>query len=295
MIFSNKNSIKNHDFFIFELLIIELCNFKCSYCYMRNESPTWGSFSTKKEIFKVIKKLEELNNKVSICLSGGEASLHPNFLEFVDYITNSEKIHSLHINTNLQLSEEKIEKILKIDSDVKFHISFHAGQSDKDFKIKLKKIPKKNQELNIMIHPAKKYKKDIDDIVKFCDTNNILYNIKPIFINSKFKPSQYVIESMNYKNSNKEYTDGNRDYNDYDLYKEGLLPMNTLGWECYYIFYTIDCKQGNIKQMCRLYDDLNIFKNFDFFNNYDLSKPIICSFKNSCLWASSLDHYKVKK
>lgn len=292
--FSNRNQIKNHDFFIFELLIIELCNMDCSYCYMRNDSPSWGKFSTKEDIWKVIHQLEKMEQKVSICLSGGEASLHPNFLEFVEYISNSKYIYELHINTNLRMNQDILERILNINPSVQFHISWHV-EADNEFLNKIKYIPQNNQELNIMIHPSKKYKNDILEFIESCVESNIQFNLKPIFIGDAFKPSPYVLSMMQHSHQKKEYTDGIKEYSDFDLYSEDLLPMQTMGWSCYYIFYTIDCRQGNIKQMCKLWNDLNIFKDFQFFKNYDLSKPIKCPFDSRCLWASSLDHLKYKK
>jgi len=291
---SNKNSIKEHDFIIFELLIMEMCNMNCSYCYMRNDSPTWGKFSTKQEVYNTIVQLEKIDKKISICLSGGESTLHPNFLEFVEYISKIDNFE-LHINTNLQLSLSKLSKLLEYD--IKLHISYHSeAENDIDFYQKLLSIPQHKQELNIMVDPRRSEEDNIDNIVKFCQDNDILFNMKPIFINDNFRPSPYVLSKMEQENQNKEYVDDKgKLYSDYDLWSNDLIPMDTYGWDCYYIFYTIDCKTGNIKQMCKLFDDLNIFDNLKFFQDYDLSKPQQCPFKSKCLWASSIDHYKVKK
>lgn len=266
----------------------------CSYCYMRNDSPTWGKFSTKQEVYNTIVQLEKIDKKISICLSGGESTLHPNFLEFVEYISKIDNFE-LHINTNLQLSLSKLSKLLEYD--IKLHISYHSeAENDIDFYQKLLSIPQHKQELNIMVDPRRSEEDNIDNIVKFCQDNDILFNMKPIFINDNFRPSPYVLSKMEQENQNKEYVDDKgKLYSDYDLWSNDLIPMDTYGWDCYYIFYTIDCKTGNIKQMCKLFDDLNIFDNLKFFQDYDLSKPQQCPFKSKCLWASSIDHYKVKK
>ena len=266
----------------------------CSYCYMRNESPSWGKFASKRQIFEVLEQLERIDNKISVCLSGGECSLHPNFMDVVKYVANSSNIYELHINTNLQLSQESIDNVLRVDPNVKFHISWHV-EAQSDFIDKIRSIPSQNRELNIMIHPAKKYKRELTSIINRCVKYDILFNIKPVFINSTFKPTEHTINTLNIPQAHKEYTDGVRDYSDYDLYSNNMLPMQTKGWDCYYIFYTIDCRNGNIKQMCILQDDLNIFKDYKFFNDYDLSKPITCPFDNGCLWPSALDHYKESK
>jgi len=294
---SSKGVIKEHNFLIFELLICEICNMHCSYCYMRNDSETWGKFSSKQQVLDVIDQLAKLPQPISICLSGGECTLHYKIVYFVEYIQkyiDEGKIKDLHINTNLQLNIKKLQQIHNINNKIIYHVSWHVDSlKDAQFKEKLLLIAK-NVELNIMIHPNKKYFSDIQSIQEFAEINNIKYIIKPIYINSKFKPNDYILNVMKL-NKYKEYIDNNdTEWDDYDLYTHNMLPMNTFGWNCYYIFFTIECRSGNIKQMCSLFGDMNIFTHLDFFKKYDLSKPIICPFKYGCLWPSSLDHYKTK-
>jgi len=294
--FSSKGAIKDHDFLIFELLITEICNMHCSYCYMRNDSETWGKFSSTKEVLAVIDELAKIPHPVSICLSGGECTLHYKIVYIVEYIQkyiDEGKIKDLHINTNLQLSPEKLHKINYINPDIVYHISWHADTL-KDLEFKEKLLTIKNVELNIMIHPNKKYYNDIIDMQNFAEEHNKNYNIKPVYINSKFKSNNYILNTMKLNNT-KEYIDNfGVEWNDYDLYTHDMLPMDTYGWKCYYIFFTIECRSGRVKQMCTLFEPMNIFTHLDFFKAYDMTKPIICPFENSCLWASSLDHYKTK-
>ena len=294
--FSNTNKIKDHNFLIFELIIIEVCNQNCSYCYMRNESPSWKSFSSYKKICDVIDKLCEINKPISICLSGGESTLHPNIINIIKYL-KSKNIFDIHINTNLQLSSEKLQNIIDEHKDTIFHISYHY-EADDNFISKLKMIDPKNRELNVMIDPDKKKHEKLERYINELISENINFYLKPVYINSKFKPTKNTISIMEKysKYTTKEYIDNNNKlYNDYDLYMSKIIPMNTFNWKCYYIFFTITCSTGNIKQMCKLFNLSNIFDDIEFFKNYDLQKPQICPFTNSCLWASSLDHYKERK
>jgi organic radical activating enzyme len=294
--FSSKGIIKDHNFLIFELLITEICNMHCSYCYMRNDSETWGKFSSTKEVLRVIDELAKIPHPVSICLSGGECTLHYKFVYIVEYIQkyiDKGKIKDLHINTNLQLSTEKLQEIHNINPNIVYHISWHIDTL-KDAYFFEKLLIVNYVELNIMIHPNKKYLNDIVNMKNFAEKYNINYNIKPVYINSKFKSNDYILNTMKLNNT-KEYIDNNGvEWNDYDLYTHNMLPMDTYGWECYYIFFTIECRSGNVKQMCSIFEPMNIFTHLDFFINYKLNEPKICPFKNACLWASSLDHYKTK-
>jgi organic radical activating enzyme len=294
--FYNTNTISDHDFLIFEVLIIELCNMNCSYCYMRNESHTWGQHYSKKNIDKALDALFEIHKEkpVSICLSGGEATIHPSLLYFMERI--HDKGIDLHLNTNLQLSIEKLEKVLKFSPT--FHISVHSETlDDEDFVTKLKMIEGDKREINVMLHPNKKYHDAFHNIIGILIDTDIKFYLKTVYINSKLKISDGNLKFLEqYKDiTSKEYVDqDNERYNDYDLLANKMLPMDTFGWKCNYIFFTINGGSGDIKQMCRLFNITNIFEDIKFFKEYDLENPIICPLKDSCLWASSLDHYKVK-
>lgn len=304
--FYNRNEISNHDFLIFELLIIEVCNLHCSYCYMRNDSPTWESLYTKKNVLKVIDQLSKMNKPVSICLSGGEASLNPHFMMYIKILTEliadpNSAIRDLHINTNLRLSIDKINEIKAINPKTIYHISYHSSDATphQDFVDKLLAIDADKRELNIMLHPKKSELEKVDEFIQLCEKNELRFYVKPVYINDHYKPTKNILEVIKrYANSaTKEYvveteTETVR-MNDWDLYDNKLIPLDTEGYNCKYTFFTLD-GNGNIKQMCGLFDIKNIFDDFQFFQDYDMDKGIICPFKSKCLWASSLDHLKIK-
>ena len=300
----NMNELKDHDFMIFEILCLELCNLHCTYCYMRNDSPTWESFYFKKNIIKIIDFIasELSHHNPSICLSGGECTLHPNFIDFVkliDKYIQNKKLRDIHINTNLSLSKEKIQEVIDINKDCWWHVSYHIETDVDEFFEKILYLHNQGQhiEFNIMIHPAAKYKDKIDKLIELAKSHNIDFYLKPVYINATYKPTKYVMDILEiYKDdAKKEYIDNNKkQYNDYDLLKGNLVPMDTKGWDCYYSFFTIRADDGKIKQMCRLFPELNLFKDIEFFKNYDLSKPVTCTM-DYCLWASSLDQYKERK
>jgi len=304
--FYNRNEIKDHNFLIFELLIIEVCNLHCSYCYMRNESPTWESIYRKEKITAIIEKLSSLNKPVSICLSGGEATLSPHFMYFVKLITTHIKnpnsaIKNLHINTNFRLSKEKIKEIQSINPNVTFHISYHSSDEtpQDEFIEKLLLLPSEHRELNIMLHPKKSELKKTENFIQKCIEAGINFYVKPVYINGKYKPQKHALEIIEKYSqyTTKEYIIESKEdktpMNDWDLYQNNLIPLDTFGYNCKYTFFTID-GNGYIKQMCKLFDINNIFDDFQFFLDYNIKDGIICPFKNSCLWASSLDHLKEK-
>lgn len=292
--FSNKNSIKDHNFMIFELLISEICNLDCSYCYMRNYSKSWGTYYRKDKIKEIIDTIESLPYNSAICLSGGESSLHPNFLELIKY-SSEKKLHGVHINTNFRFNKDTLEKILNINNNIVFHISFHGveTQTVDEYIEKLLMLKPDCLELNVMINPNKKYIQKTEEFINACIKNNIKFYLKPVYIHNKYKLTNVAFDIMEkYKDvTTKEYIDDTgKEYNDFDL--KDMLPMNTYNWDCYYTFFTINCDKGNIKQMCQLFPKMNLFDDYDFFKNYKLDEPKKCQFINGCLWASALDHYK---
>jgi MoaA/NifB/PqqE/SkfB family radical SAM enzyme len=304
-------NIKNYSkHYIFELLINNNCDLNCSYCYMRNEDSSWTNIASVKNINLILNILKKIDKyyPVKICLSGGEALLHPEIFEIFKLSSLSYFKNDLHINTNLNNSFDIFKKIFEVYKSFKFilHISFHPKEHDfQEFIDKLITLEKNNieYELNYMIDPSIKKEKHIENIQKLSKIINFgkLF-LKFIYINSKFK--KYKNMNFTQKEIKKIYNLIDKEYyainefdkkiflNDLDLIN--ILPLNFKGYNCNYTFFTINCSNFQIKQMCQNFKIKNIRKDYAFFIKY--SKKIN-NFKcphNQCLWPSALDMRKVK-
>lgn len=82
--------------------ITELCNFKCSHCYIPNQHKCLMNFETFKYIIDELSVLGCEN----LLITGGEPFIHPEFIKM--YLYAHQKIKFISINTNLSLLTEDI-------------------------------------------------------------------------------------------------------------------------------------------------------------------------------------------
>jgi len=170
------NLEKNYKKVLLELL--SSCNLNCSHCFYRSSNKFHSpGFLTKEQIFVLIKKM--VKNKISkLVLTGGEPTLHPDFIEISEYAML--KIPRVSICTNgVILSSELEDKIMtlnfstytvSVDSHIeKVHNEFRGSKNA--FKktisfIKKLNLNKKHISIHITIHP--KNIDHIEETIDFC-------------------------------------------------------------------------------------------------------------------------------
>ena len=134
LIFFKNSSVSENMIQIF-VNIINICNYKCKYCYNINNIN-----NIKLNLTKLLQFLIILNNKtkknIQLLFLGGEPTLHPDLLDFVKKIQNYIFIH-LYIHSNLSATTEFYFNLLKYQR-VNFIFSWHS--SNKNFYIKAKNI-----------------------------------------------------------------------------------------------------------------------------------------------------------
>lgn len=167
------------------------CNARCRYCYYI--SKVNEPFIHKKEILDQITKAKELKFK-SIEFSGGESTIHPDFLECVKYAKSLGLITS--VITNGYIKPDYLKKILDNGLD----------------------------EVMFSIHG---YKNTHDNIVKLSDAYNIILNniilIKNYSINTKIRINLII--------NNESIFELDNIINDFinNIHEINLLPINE--WE----------------------------------------------------------------
>jgi len=100
------------------------CNYKCSYCILKEE---WDALSKKNRypgINKWIEIWDSIYRKYGSCrlhISGGEPFVYPSFLELIAHLAEK---HTLTFDTNLSLDVFSFTKKIKPER-VRFAATFH--------------------------------------------------------------------------------------------------------------------------------------------------------------------------
>jgi uncharacterized radical SAM superfamily Fe-S cluster-containing enzyme len=109
------------------LEITEMCNMKCPTCFA-SSAPTKGlHHKSVEKINEMVKTLERSEGEPAVVmLSGGEPTIHPDFLEIVQNITDS-KVKKIIINSNglkFASSKEFVKKLKSINDKITVYLQF---------------------------------------------------------------------------------------------------------------------------------------------------------------------------
>jgi sulfatase maturation enzyme AslB (radical SAM superfamily) len=167
--------------------VTDLCNIHCKGCYRAKKSGHKSITKIKEEIDFLI----QWRNCDTITLAGGEAILHPEIVEIVDFI-NNRGLKSMIITNGLALDEALLSKLKNAGLT---GVSFHIDTTQKR--------PEVNGSGNLSetnLNPLRlKYAHLIDKVGGLSTTFGITVDTKnikdiPVFIN-------WAIENINYVNT----------------------------------------------------------------------------------------------
>lgn len=104
-VFVHKNAIKEiQEYYVIHnkpyKVFLELtynCNLRCPHCYIQEDLNKREKFRDKKEILNLIDEMEK-QGVVELNITGGEATLHPDFLEIIRYATSKNMLVTLLTN-----------------------------------------------------------------------------------------------------------------------------------------------------------------------------------------------------
>ncbi|MBS4535686.1 PqqD family peptide modification chaperone [Clostridium sp. D2Q-14] len=117
------------------------CNLKCEHCYLGKETYMSPEFMDYETALRVIDELVE-NELVELVITGGEALLHPQLFEILEYACENELIVTLLTNGTI-ISDEKIESLKKLNLyDIR--ISIYGMEEFHDSFVKMKGAFKKS-------------------------------------------------------------------------------------------------------------------------------------------------------
>lgn len=154
------NLKKNDKKILLELL--PFCNLNCSHCFYRSSKDFSSQrFLAKEKIYSIINKL--VKDKINkLVLTGGEPTLHPNFIEVSEKAIS--KIPKVSICTNGVISNNKLEdKVIElnfsnytisVDSHIKeVHDKFRDGKGSFEKTLLFIKKLKSNKKIYQFISP----------------------------------------------------------------------------------------------------------------------------------------------
>ena len=264
-----------------ELILIPTlkCEYNCDYCYINN-----NQFDRKKEIEYSNKLTNILNLFDTISLSGGEPLLYS---EIEKLITNHKNIKT--ISSSFYVDDNIIEKILDINCDINFHVTYqglsgHRRPFNSNIK---KKIYKYINNINYFYYVffIKNFKNVMKDLEELKSLNK---NIEYIFYYEKSDISYIESLSINEKNELKNIINliFNKDiFIKKDLFnKKNILYLGPFNTNIYFSRQNIDrdnCKdcfpttmEHDTCQNCISYQENNPMFSLDLKDNY------ISSFEN---------------
>lgn len=88
------------------------CNLRCPHCYLQDNLTYTSPYIEKEKVFEVIDDLEKLQT-VYLTFTGGEATMHPDIVEILQYATSKHMLVTLLTNGQL-LTDELLKKLMDI-------------------------------------------------------------------------------------------------------------------------------------------------------------------------------------
>ena len=134
-VFVHKNAIKEiQEYYVIHnkpyKVFLELtynCNLRCPHCYIQKDLNKREKFRDKKEILNLIDEMEK-QGVVELNITGGEATLHPDFLEIIRYATSKNMLVTLLTNGQNLYDKSYIDE-LKDCPLFEVRISLYGNQS----------------------------------------------------------------------------------------------------------------------------------------------------------------------
>lgn len=113
------------------LFLTESCNQQCAHCYV-SASPGKGNAMSDEVFYSALDVAHQLGVS-DIRLTGGEPTIHPKFVEYVEHLFGEGKRIGLATNGIMLIKNKKYANILKIIQRV--WISVYSPESEKHLKI----------------------------------------------------------------------------------------------------------------------------------------------------------------
>lgn len=122
-------------------ILADVCNYRCEYCaYHDVLEHRVREFPTLEQVYKGIEHLVALNRPLDILFTGGEPTLHPNFLHILEALENVPSA-SFRFFTNGHHSIQWFQELSRFSKLSEVIVSFHPQYMKADKIEQLSKLP----------------------------------------------------------------------------------------------------------------------------------------------------------
>jgi len=313
-------SMLNNDLFTVSWLLGRYCNYNCSYCWAHGRSDVKDHRPTEL-CLKTIDSIKEQArdrgfNSFHFSLSGGEPTLHPGYLDILEYLGNdilNTNYTSIHMTTNLSKSiawfDKYLDKALKFDR-ASITASLHREYvKDLDkFADKLLYLQEYGIKITINMVMVPKIFDELWDIANYFHNKQLNVTLKPQSdSHANYIVKDYTKEQLEILHNGMPQKDNNKvfyqvkltDDQGKDWYMDQAERFNAFnfnnfkGWECSSGYRSIIIREpcGSIKRSYSCTDDPlgNIQTGFKLFDG-----PKVC-ISDSCVSSADSKIPKRKK
>lgn len=88
------------------------CNLRCPHCYLQNDLTSTNKYISKEMVFRIVDELEGVE-AVNITFTGGEATLHPDIIEILQYASSKNILVTLLTNGQL-ITDDMLNQLVHI-------------------------------------------------------------------------------------------------------------------------------------------------------------------------------------
>lgn len=154
------------------LLLTETCNLNCDYCIRGKKARV---FIEKERLFKIIKENEKNFRNAQILLTGGEPTLHPDFLEILNYVKEYTRDVSINTNGTIDVFDvlphsKKIHIQISLDGREEIHDKLRGSGSFKTTWHNIQKIDKSGFNYNVATVINENNVDTVKDLLPFLST-----------------------------------------------------------------------------------------------------------------------------
>lgn len=272
------------NFFKIEWILSTMCNYRCSYCFLKEKGTEILDSAVLKKIANNIKILKTPINYFKF--SGGEISIMNDFIDLYNICYENNNILKLGLSSNGSFSNDYIKNLIinKSNKKIRFDLSMHIEYCELTHFISNIDILVDNgifAEILVMSHD-KYYNKIIDTYNILCKRykydNNVAIKVKGIdyFDNVQHYNKEYIefIRSASYNehNAKDNYLYCDNEIMTVEDFKLHNYHKHLQGMKCKVYNYWRILPTGHIVPRCYNLGGANIIKTFHMLNINDVSK-----------------------
>jgi len=244
--------------------IFNMCDYHCTYCYMRRENE-WNKIADWAMQQEYISKMATTELPIYLKLIGGEPTLHPHFKQFINLLhTALYKTNALTNSITIISNNSNADRLTSVDknicSDINLILTFHSEEAEVDPFIdnifKLVEHGYQNIQVSVMAHFNKLYHSKLSKLISILKEYNIKFMVSYITVHNKLaKLNEEYYKSLSELDDHDlkyqfEYNDHIETYSSLtlrDAIKQGKTKFK--GWNCQLNEYHISV-YGKITQRC---------------------------------------------